>query len=90
MLSEYPVITAEQFQIIDHVICFVGAPAQYREQQNDRSPEKENDTSRSLRFVKYALFIQFDRKKHTECHDQQIDGQSDEKDHGKVVVECVK
>ena len=90
MLCEDPAITAEQLKIIDHVIRFIGAPAQNREQQNDRSPDKENDTRRSLRLVKYTLSIQFDRKKYTECHNQQIDGQSDEEDNGKVVVEGVK
>ncbi len=90
MLNNDPAIATEQLEIIDHFIRFIGAPAQNREQQNDRSPDKENDTRRSLRLIKHTLSIQFDRKKYTECHDQQIDGQSDEKDNGEVVVEGVK
>lgn len=90
VLNDDPAITAEQFEIIDHFICFVGTSAQYREQQYDCSPNKENDTRCSLRPVKYTLSIQFDRKKYTECYDQQINGQSDEKDNGKVIVKGIQ
>lgn len=90
MLCEDPAITAEQLDIIDHFIRFIGAPAQNREQQNDRSPDKENDTCRSLRLIKYTFIIQSERKKHTESHDQQIDGQSDEEDNGEVIVEGIQ
>lgn len=69
VLNNDPSIAAEQFEIIDHFICFVGASAQNRKQKDDRSPDEKNDTGYSLNSVKYALFIQSDRKKHTESHD---------------------
>lgn len=90
VINKNPSITTEQLKVVDHFICFVRASAQNREQQYDRSPDEKNDTRRSLRPVKHTLFVQFDRKNHTECHNQQINGQSDEEDNGEVIVEGVK
>ena len=85
-------IATEKFHIDNHFFWFIGTSAQNGKHQDNRSPDEENATRRSLHLIKYTytFIIQSERKKNTESHDQQIDGQSDEEDSGKVIVEGIQ